>query len=83
MTKYFAITNYPVIFRSLNRYKMETLTASQIKKTQVALKETKDCLERATRYSADLQDVKYINFLNGHILKLENMLITKTWELTF
>ncbi len=58
---------------------MRTLTTEYTKRTETALNDTRKSLDKAMRYSEDLRDMDLIAGYEKHILKLENMLITKQW----
>lgn len=50
------------------------MTAYEIQKIEQAIIETETALERAKRYSVELQDHDLIKFYNGHIATLKTVL---------
>ena len=58
---------------------MRTITLEQAKRIELELVNTKNLLAKEMKISEDLRYIDNVNFYNKHILKLENMLITKQW----
>lgn len=58
---------------------MRTLTTEQAKRIENELVNTKNLLNKEMQISEDLRYIDNVNFYNNHILKLENMLISKQW----
>lgn len=58
---------------------MRTITLEQAKRIELELVNTKNLLAKEMKISEDLRYIDKVNFYNKHILKLENMLITKQW----
>ena len=58
---------------------MRTLTIEQSKRVAKELENTKNLLAKEMKISEDLRYMDNVIFYNKHILKLENMLITKQW----
>lgn len=58
---------------------MRTLTTEQLKRVEKELTSTKNLLAAEMKISEDLRYTDNVNFYNKHILKLQNMLITKQW----
>jgi len=63
----------------LSKIGQRKLTSEYAKRVQKEINETKKLLDKELAYSEDLQNIKRIEVLKKHILKLENMLITKRW----
>lgn len=58
---------------------MRTLTTEQAKRVAKELENTKNLLAKEMKMSEDLRYMDNVIFYNKHILKLENMLISKKW----
>jgi len=58
-------------------------TPEKVKRTKIALNETKDNLFKELSYSEDLQKKDRIDFLNSHINRLETALTNGYIETTF
>lgn len=58
---------------------MRTLTTEQVTRIEKEIKNTKNLLAAEMKISEDLRYMEMVEFYNNHILKLENMLITKQW----
>ena len=58
---------------------MRTLTTEQARRIENELVNTKNLLNKEMQISEDLRYIDNVNFYNNHILKLENMLISKQW----
>ena len=58
---------------------MRTLTQEQATRVQREIETTKNLLSKEMQISLDLRYTDKVNFYNNHILKLENMLVTKQW----
>jgi ribosomal protein S13 len=67
--------------RNNNKQKdtMRTLTQEQATRVQREIETTKNLLSKEMQISLDLRYTDKVNFYNNHILKLENMLVTKQW----
>jgi hypothetical protein len=58
---------------------MRTLTQEQATRVQREIETTKNLLSKEMQISSDLRYTDKVNFYNNHILKLQNMLVTKEW----
>ena len=58
---------------------MRTLTTEQARRIENELLNTKNLLNKEMQISEDLRYIDNVNFYNNHILKLENVLISKQW----
>ena len=58
---------------------MRTLTQEQATRVQREIENTKNLLSKEMQISSDLRYTDKVNFYNNHILKLQNMLVTKQW----
>jgi hypothetical protein len=58
---------------------MRTLTQEQAKRVQREIETTKNLLSKEMQISSDLRYTDKVNFYNNHILKLQNMLVSKQW----
>ena len=59
--------------------KMRTLTLEQVKRIENELVNTKNLLAEEMKISADLRYNDVVENYENHILKLENILISKQW----
>jgi hypothetical protein len=58
---------------------MRTLTQEQATRVQREIETTKNLLSKEMQISSDLRYTDKVNFYNNHILKLQNMLVSKQW----
>jgi hypothetical protein len=58
---------------------MRTITTEQVTRIEKEIKNTKNLLAAEMKISEDLRYMEMVEFYNNHILKLENMLVTKQW----
>lgn len=58
---------------------MRTITTEQATRIEKEIKNTKNLLAAEMKISEDLRYMEMVEFYNNHILKLENMLVTKQW----